>query len=72
MNNDISCPRILRLYAVKDQTGLSRSTIYELMKAKNFPQSLKLGAHSVGWIESEIKEWIDHLIEARKSGTDPF
>lgn len=67
-----SIPRIVRLDEVKRLTGLSRSTIYELMKAKNFPQSAKLGKHSVGWIETEVFDWINHLIEARNANTQPF
>jgi prophage regulatory protein len=64
--------RILRLKDVQGLTGLSRSTIYEHMKVKNFPQPVKLGSHSVGWIESEVQGWISHLMEARNVGTAPF
>ena len=65
-------PRILRLDDVLTRTGLSRSTIYELMKTKNFPQSAKLGKHSVGWIEAEVTEWVNHVIAARNENTEPF
>lgn len=65
-------PRILRLDEVMRITGLSRSTIYELMNAKNFPQSVKLGKHSVGWLESEVIEWINHIVAARDEETQPF
>ena len=58
-------PRILRLTEVTKTTGLSRSTIYELMKAKNFPQSLKLGLRSVGWVQSEIDAWVTSAVEKR-------
>lgn len=64
--------RILRLKEVQTMTGLSRSTIYDHMKAKNFPQPIKLGTHSVGWIESEIQDWIGFLMEARNEGTSAF
>ena len=50
--------KILRLKAVKDSTGLSRSTIYAMLKAGNFPQSVKLGLRSVGWYEADIQGWI--------------
>jgi prophage regulatory protein len=50
--------KILRLKAVKDSTGLSRSTIYAMLKAGTFPQSVKLGLRSVGWYESDIQDWI--------------
>lgn len=57
--------RILRLNAVKAYTGLSRSTIYDMMSKGLFPQKIDLGANSVGWVESEISEWIDSRIKAR-------
>ena len=51
--------KILRLKAVQDCTGLSRSTIYAMQKTGNFPQSVKLGLRSVGWYEPEISNWIN-------------
>ncbi len=51
--------KILRLKAVQDCTGLSRSTIYAMLKTGNFPQSVKLGLRSVGWYETEISNWIN-------------
>ena len=49
---------ILRLPEVRGRTGLSRATIYRKMQADEFPRSRQLGAHSVGWVESEIEDWI--------------
>ena len=64
--------RILKQKEVQAMTALSRSTIYEMMKNKDFPQSVKLGSHRVGWVESEVQEWIDYLIEARDTDTKAF
>ena len=50
--------KILRLKVVQDFTGLSRSTIYAMLKNGNFPQSVKLGLRSVGWYEADIQGWI--------------
>ena len=50
--------RILRLDAVLDKTGLSRSLIYQLVSEGNFPAQIHLGARSVGWIEAEVDDWI--------------
>lgn len=59
---------ILRLVTVKKRTGMSRSNIYKLMSEGLFPKSISLGARAVGWIESEINEWIEQRIESsRKS-----
>lgn len=56
--------KILRLKAVMDWTGLSRSTIYAMIKNGLFPQSVSLGARSVGWLEADIQGWIT----SRKTG----
>ena len=56
--------RILRLNAAKDLTGLSRSSIYLMMRAGTFPKSISLGARSVGWLEADIQGWIDSRITA--------
>lgn len=55
--------RILRLPAVKESTGLSRSTIYLRMANNEFPQPISLGGRSVGWLEQDIDEWIVEKIE---------
>lgn len=46
-------------------TGLSRSTIYELQADRRFPQSIKIAARAVGWMESEVQEWIEWRAEVR-------
>lgn len=58
--------KILRLRAAKDWTGLSRSTIYAMMKNGTFPKSLSLGARAIGWLESDIQAWIDSRVSASK------
>ena len=58
--------KILRRREVEARTGLSRSTIYNMMADGSFPRPLKLGARAVGWPESEIVAWF----EARKAERD--
>ena len=57
---------ILRLPNVKNRTGLSRSTIYALIKDKRFPKCINLGARSVGWLENEIDEWIELRVNSSR------
>jgi prophage regulatory protein len=45
----------LRLPQVKAITGLSRSTIYEAIKAGRFPRQIKITKHAVGWPLGEIR-----------------
>lgn len=58
--------RILRLPEVKERTGLSRSTIYLYIARGAFPGSISLGPRAVGWIESEIEEWLQGRIQANR------
>jgi len=59
---------ILRLPAVKSLTGLSRSSIYAKVRMGEFPQPVSIGVRSIGWIESEIQQWIaDCIYRSRKN-----
>ncbi len=55
--------RIWRLPEVLNQTGLSRSTIYEMISRGDFPQQVKLGPRAVGWSSEDVVNWIDSRIE---------
>ena len=50
---------ILRLPDVMKCTGLSRSTIYEMVKAGSFPKQTRLGKRAVGWKSSAVNGWIE-------------
>src|SRR5258705_10359808 len=41
---------ILRRKQVQNRTGLSRSTIYERVRAGTFPRPISLGPRTVGWV----------------------
>ncbi len=60
MTATATTPRsIYRLPTVKARTGLSRTTIYDLMQKGLFPKSRRIaGAHAVGWDSLEIEAWI--------------
>jgi prophage regulatory protein len=59
--------KINRLPAVEYKSGLSRSSIYLRMSKGLFPQSISLGGRAVGWLESDIDEWIEQCIAASKA-----
>jgi prophage regulatory protein len=61
-----SAPTIIRRKQVEARTGLSRSTIYLRVSQGTFPKSVNLGARAVGWIESEIVDWLTRRIEASR------
>lgn len=56
--------KILRMPALETKLGISRSTIYDWLNPKSprydptFPRPHRLGRQSVGWLESEIDNWI--------------
>ncbi len=58
--------RIMRRPAVEAQTGLSRSTLYDQMRAGKFPRPVPLGDKAVGWLESDIAKWIEERVAARE------
>lgn len=62
--------QVLRLPDVLKRTGLSRSSIYLKMSQEAFPQSIPLGERSVGWLETEIDEWIAVRIKASRIPTN--
>ena len=57
--------RIIRLKEVTHLTGLARSTIYKYLAEGRFPMSVPLGDRSIGFLESEIQEWILARIKER-------
>lgn len=59
--------KILKLHNVIDRTQLSRSTIYLLISKDLFPSQVSLGpGRAVGWIESEIDDWLTQQIESSR------
>lgn len=68
-NNHSSDNVLLRINDLKRALGLSRSSIYRLMKEGLLPQPVPLipGGKSVAWVASEIQEWIKERIAERDS-----
>lgn len=56
----------LRRKAVEDITGLSRSTIYDMMGKGLFPRPVKLTGKAVGWPETVIAEWLASRAKAAR------
>ena len=71
-NLSVLClPRMLPLKEVTYHTGLSSTTIYDMLDKKSkrydptFPIQVKLSKGRVAWVESEVAEWIENKIAAR-------
>lgn len=59
--------KLIRLPEVIKRTGISKTTIYELINEKRFPSQVKIGARAIAFIESEIDEWIYKLINSSRN-----
>ena len=46
-------------------TGLGRSSIFKFIAAGTFPKPVPLGDRAVGWVKSEIEDWIMNKIADR-------
>lgn len=60
-----SRPAIIRLPEVMQTIGLSRPSIYRMVKAGTFPQQVRLSLKAVGWFRAEVEQWLAELGQAR-------
>ena len=62
--------RLLTRRQVEELFGLSRSTIYRMMRQEppEFPPPIRIGQRAVRWKESELSEWV----AARPRATGDF
>jgi prophage regulatory protein len=60
--------RILRRQEVARRTGRSIATIYRDIKLGRFPAPVPLSLFAVGWIESEVSDWIKARVAERDAG----
>lgn len=58
--------RVVRMQKVKEMTGLAHSTLFAKYDPSSpcfdptFPKRVRLGLRSVGWIESEVMDWVQN------------
>ena len=50
--------RLMTRSEVEERTGLSRTSIYRLMREGTFPEPIKIGPRAVRWHESEIEAYL--------------
>jgi prophage regulatory protein len=64
--------RVVRERECRRLTGLSRTTRWDLERKGQFPRRHRITAHSVGWLECEVQEWIRRRTQrAGEAGADP-
>ena len=66
-------PRMLPLKQVMHYTGLSSTTIYDMLDKRSnrydptFPIQVRLSKGRVAWVESEVADWIESKMADRMS-----
>lgn len=61
--------KLLRLRAVEEATGLSRSSLYRLIQSNGFPPPIQLtGARAVAWAAEDVERWINARIAESRGG----
>jgi len=50
--------RFIREPECKSTSGLSRSTRWRLERDGRFPSRRRISPNAVGWLESEIQDWL--------------
>lgn len=66
LQNEVS---FLRLPELKSVTGLSKSSLYALIRAKSFPSPVQLGPRTVAWVRSEVRQWAAERISKSRSAS---
>jgi prophage regulatory protein len=64
----VNAMKILRIREVLSLTGLSQSTVLRYERRGRFPQRVRMGTATVGWLETDILAWI----KALPNGTAKF
>jgi prophage regulatory protein len=63
--------RIIRLQAVLERTGLSRSTLYRKIQLGTFPKQIRIPERCAGWRQSAVSEWLrDSMIYSSDDHSD--
>jgi len=59
-------PRFIDINEVSYRTGYGHSTIWAKVRTDDFVQPIKIKAGVTRWLESDIDQWINGLVEAAK------
>jgi predicted DNA-binding transcriptional regulator AlpA len=66
-SNDLDDLSFLRLPDVKAVTGLSKTSLYAMIRERSFPAPVRLGPRSVAWVRSEVRRWAAERVHASRS-----
>ena len=57
--------KFLRLAEVRNRVPFGKASIYRLVSLGRFPRPYQLGARAIGWLESEVEDWIQARIDSQ-------
>mgnify|MGYP000185446156 FL=1 len=57
---------LIRLPEVLKRTGFGKAWVYRLISEGRFPAPVKIGVRAVAFVESEVDEWIQSVIETSR------
>lgn len=55
--------QFLRVRKVTEMVGFSKTTLYARVKDGSFPKPIRLGPHSVAFLESDIFKWMESRLQ---------
>ena len=60
--------RVLRWNQLRDRVPAGRTTVWRWERDGKFPKRFKIGPNSVGWMESEVNDWLKSARDAGSTG----
>lgn len=60
---------VYRIGDLQRVIGLSKWTVYKLMKTDDFPHPIQLTSKAVGWRASDVEKWVNDRQQAGDSPT---
>src|SRR4051794_2631400 len=69
MNDSRPPEQLLRITKVQDRTGLSRASVWRLVRDASFPAPVRIGRRAVAWLDTEIDSWIANCVKARNTSS---
>jgi prophage regulatory protein len=67
MNQHQQTPALIRASELVSLVTYSLAHIRRLEEAGTFPRRIRIGANRVGWLRSEIEQWLKERIEGRST-----
>lgn len=69
-NSQSELDRLMTPREVAQTTGMSRTSLWRMVRARAFPAPVQVGARRIAWRQSEIANWMSSL--GPTNGTGPI